>query len=896
MHWPPTYSPDGPVAGPDLHPAIQAIYESVFGILDWLTHTSAPELPPGRLDPQTRRFHPLVPTQPDTAGTYHSCWQPLGLGSTPVVILSSLAPGIDTLVVEAAFAYKKWHPEADITVRAPLPFPEDVYRESSTFSPCAPHQNPCNLSDAPRRRFQHLVGMIQAQPGYCQERDLFCVPLHDSVRTDPLLNPTGDPAVDLDAKTESPEKFTRRYIRFRAAGEYIAAYSDILLAAYDEEHDRATEEDLVSFQSPGSAVIALAKRRGLSDGLLPIPNIIAWADTGPVLHLPLDREKKLAPATVATALPCTRPLQFLQPFDALPEDIPISSNPPNHHPRWQESGHRLLLALARNLTAYHKLLSAPDTPPQPSRDSLRQLFSGSSRATQANARFEPAIAATLACPTFPFGAYAQLRDLTASISKQWGGWATTLHRIIGALAILSLLCFVISTTAFTNFPSLAPHEALLRLAAFVIATGCFIVACLLHKGIGSTGWLEFILNRKVPTPREIEDRQFDYRAIAEGMRVQSYWSAAGLFSAVASRYIQRLRGELGWVRCVISSVTFPYLRTREWFLQRPLPEQLLLLEAVQKGWVEGQIRYFDNAVKNQRRQLESFGALSLALFVAAFLMALVSLYSSLAASHQVPPSDLPQTLLHSSPPCLGGALLFLGVPFLCWLIERSLRTPAMKADEARSSTRHHPWRIFFPSLWLDDPRLLQALATGSARPRLIMQPLGRLLATEARREHLAQALHLISAIGFGLGLTLLLSALPMQCAGLPAAVCTPELSGFWKSFLLGASGLAVGWIQHHTHAENVRRYAATQSLFRGANTRLTQKLNALRASLATPTPAPAPAPAPAQPLPAGAVTPESLVHDIQELLLSLGQEALTENAEWVVMRRTRRIQPIPPAP
>uniref|UniRef100_UPI002240EF47 hypothetical protein n=1 Tax=Verrucomicrobium sp. BvORR034 TaxID=1396418 RepID=UPI002240EF47 len=138
---------------------------------------------------------------------------------------------------------------------------------------------------------------------------------------------------------------------------------------------------------------------------------------------------------------------------------------------------------------------------------------------------------------------------------------------------------------------------------------------------------------------------------------------------------------------------------------------------------------------------------------------------------------------------------------------------------------------------------------------------------------------------WGTALALLITFLPLCCLGPTATFWAPDVAGFFKSFLLGASGLALAWMQHRTHTGNIRRYAAMQGLFRGADFRLTQKLAALRHSLTQP----ATPPSPAMP------TATDLVRQIQDLLLSVGQEALAENAEWIVMRRTRRIQPVPPS-
>ena len=60
-------------------------------------------------------------------------WRALGLNDTPIIVLSSLAPGADTLVAEQALAWSGKKPHS-LTVRAPLPFPEDIYKAGTTFA------------------------------------------------------------------------------------------------------------------------------------------------------------------------------------------------------------------------------------------------------------------------------------------------------------------------------------------------------------------------------------------------------------------------------------------------------------------------------------------------------------------------------------------------------------------------------------------------------------------------------------------------------------------------------------------------------------------------------------------------------------------------------------------
>lgn len=867
VHWPPTFSLDGTHFGSSPEPAIQAIIDAVTATLDWLIHTSPRYLPSGRLDPLAKRFFDFESPPPDSPQAYQSCWRPLGLGETPIVVLSSLAPGIDTLVVETVFAYLSAHPNARITVRAPLPFPEDIYAEASSFTDSEPRRNPHSIPEAPIRRLEHVLGLIKSQAGFCAERDIFEVPLHEQVRCDPALNQQGSAKIDLKAGDPNTGK-KRRNLRYRAAGEYVAAYSDILLACYDEIHDQLKPFSLLDLNSPGTATIVEAKRSGLTDGLLPIPNIIAWADTGPVLHLPIDRLKHLDNKKSNTPSADKRSMRLLQPYDNRPGAEHVCPRHPDLSPRWQENGHRILTAAVKNLAAYCKLLPTAPSESGSRENSLRNLFSVKDAVSPPRTSIEASVATALSCASFPFGAYAAIRDATSKVNGAWGTKADTLHLTMFRISIASVLLFVLSTTNVSEVMSMGEAASgLIRKIAFTIASALFFLALLLHKGYSPLVILGLATDEDDPPPSEIEDRQFDYRAIAEGMRVQAYWSVSGLFTSVASRYIQRLRGELGWIRCVISSATFPYKRTCDWFagLKSPL-QRIEILEAVQHGWIQGQIDYFTNTIKKDSLLQESWGAIGRALLAGSFVLAAYSLYASVCGEvplHGLVPLSTLFTLL---------ALSMLVAPFGIWFAEHLTRIgPGFKDpdEKIRKKTWWHFWKIFFPTLWQEAWTCTQAKA-------------------ETRVRHL----HLGCALIFGTSSALLFAFSPILLAGDSATQCTADVTGGLKSALLGLSGLVIVWMERRFLAENIRRYSAMLGLFTGANARLNNKLVALRALIPATADATQPTP---PPTPGTADEERKLILECQDLLLALGQEALTENAEWIVMRRNRRIEPVPPS-
>lgn len=83
----------------------------------------------------------------------------------------------------------------------------------------------------------------------------------------------------------------------------------------------------------------------------------------------------------------------------------------------------------------------------------------------------------------------------------------------------------------------------------------------------------------------LRDAYLDCRAIAEGLRFQLYWRAAGLPNPVTNHYVLKWRDELGWVRRAIDGAsTAPPIE--------PLAPWLVC-----NAWIEAQLGYLDKGGK-----------------------------------------------------------------------------------------------------------------------------------------------------------------------------------------------------------------------------------------------------------------------------------------------------------
>jgi hypothetical protein len=123
---------------------------------------------------------------------------------------------------------------------------------------------------------------------------------------------------------------------------------------------------------------------------------------------------------------------------------------------------------------------------------------------------------------------------------------------------------------------------------------------------------------------EFHIKYLDYRALAEGLRVQFFWKLAGLNEPVSDHYLRKQRTELDWIRKGIRVWTLSTEFLEETFDRSPVSESNLRL--VLREWVMGQHRFFVTAFKRDQRALKSFKCLVRAAFLISLLLSAVQVW------------------------------------------------------------------------------------------------------------------------------------------------------------------------------------------------------------------------------------------------------------------------------
>jgi hypothetical protein len=104
---------------------------------------------------------------------------------------------------------------------------------------------------------------------------------------------------------------------------------------------------------------------------------------------------------------------------------------------------------------------------------------------------------------------------------------------------------------------------------------------------------------------EFEKKYLDYRALAEGLRIQLFWEIGGISENIADHYMRKQKGELDWIRnaVIIWSIPEEGSSSEELMYGSTIEARL---KFVGKHWISDQFNYFRKAAIRDRQKLERF--------------------------------------------------------------------------------------------------------------------------------------------------------------------------------------------------------------------------------------------------------------------------------------------------
>ncbi|MFN0127009.1 MAG: hypothetical protein ACKV19_10045 [Verrucomicrobiales bacterium] len=397
-----------------------------------------------------------------------------------------------------------------------------------------------------------------------------------------------------------------------------------------------------------------------------------------------------------------------------------------------------------------------------------------------------------------------------------------------------------------------------------------ILSAFTAAGLLLLGWA----CHRLAVGRQLENRQNDTRALAEALRVQFYWTAAGAGASVASTYLVRQRGEVSWVRTALCSLSFPYEKWASDFAELKRCDQLLFLGGIYHGWVREQLGYFRKCAAQFAARQDACERGGKVLIVAgvSLLLALLVLNARPQSAASLP-AWLARATLAATALWLG-ALLFAGPNCLfgCLTLRRRIRRVASVGRRLAIRLWHGGLDTEFSRMrrggvarWLESARpYWWGVADRPVLGGLLPWPFSGVAGPLA----LGLALATVAATA-----CLWLSGSSPISARLPEA---KNLLAITRNLLLATGTLCFAWSQMRFFSENIRRYEASAALFASARRRFLHLLISLRRHHAE------------NNTPAFAQT----LAEIHSLLHALGLEALSENAEWLMMHRARPHQPV----
>ena len=759
-----------------------------------------------------------------------------GLGHTPLMVLTSLAPGADSIVAEVAL-------QKHIAVRAPLPFPKDIYRNASTFVEDA--SKPTEEEKAAQAHFDDLVARIG-------DGNVFPVRMAEEISWD-------HERLERRMEEDSRDTVPRRR-RYQAAAEYVASHCDLLLALWDDDYDSGNAE--------GTAAIVEVKLRGVTPELLPAGNSFTWANCGPVVHVNMRRRKNERPVE-ENKLGRVRWLHAAP----LPKDLAEGANqagPPsfleslaatwriqgafwgangrrwNDYKRWQISGNHLLCRIAKSLDGFNEIYQGADHSILP----LCKLLDPEMAALPADLPPEGSLAFDLqAGATEFFDALAPLAAARRCASET--SQTELRRRSLRALSFIFLLIFgfAVCLHLFSHWKPNGDGPGRETGGGGMNVKFWFGVASL---ALGAWSLGLFWWHRR----SEVEERDQDYRALAEGLRVQIAWCMAGLYRSAAAHYLERQRNEMDWIRGALSSLSMPYHRWSRWFDGMEKGLQLRLLRWTQKNWLNAQARYHRAHAEKHAHNHHALHKLS-----GVFALCGVLLIIALVGEARWPflnTERFGEIVGRVAPFGMKAGLVLICLFMILWF---SKIIQAVRKSPHRNGS---PWEAL--------PRALRAFidfCVPTWSPAVYQSP-----SVKHARMIVSFAAHLPLAALLSAGVVAYSVASRSDAGFLEPEELISISSGIF--LLMGA--LLAGWTEKNLLSEQAYQFSAMASLFTAAQSRVEEFLREAEDAHAR----------------QDDDTRDTRIRQARQMLYDLGLEALDENAEWLILHRARPMEPMMP--
>ena len=821
-----------------------------------------------------------------------------GLGAhTPIVLLTNLAPGVDTLAARLLLDDEEFK-DQQYFVRVPCPFPPDIYLGASTFvrgdaddalrqrefldtlgkivPNCAGLSELANgTSDVPEE-IQRVLTEIPADivyPAYLRED----VPHTVEERRKRWLNDRGNEE--------------RQNLRYYAAGEFLTVTSHLMIVVFDGREDG---------KECGTAKVVHARLNGPDQGTLDTTSDLIVPHGGPTWHLRATRADDDSNADQPGQVP---PLRILHPTgkEHTPQGEIIASDQ-QADAALQSDRLKMFARIGNNLKQFgtnrisrHAGYDRPENKnsgkheaiievfPEPFRSNLRQIWIESSLASTLSMKLQGIVKRTLffLC-LLTFIAVAFLHLCThwhppEIVHAPPAAAAETQSKLYSSDVVSDNAVEAVSAKADQNLATAklaeshgdgnkdhvddehgTDHES---------ADHAKVAPFKYYTGLGALLFAFFAIGYfALHHVWQLESQGYDARAIAEGLRVQFFWNIAGLGKSVSANYMSRHRGELAWIRAVIRSAAFPYQRWADCFDGLEASKQVTALKHVQTEWLQDQIRYFTKASHREERSLHllhQFGGV-------AALAGLITFLRMFCYLNEGVVDRLAESVCH---PWVGVWPLVVAI-VIAVVMETTRQKKAIHKKEKRwfhHLRASHAGRDASWSAWIRE-RLANLFSVAAALLAPSSQESARAYTSRWDRFK-------IGCLNFAgmLPIALLVTCLVWHvCHYLEDNLENPphidSLANIAGGILLVIGALMIAWTEKSLKSEYAYQYETMATLFRAADAQMSAELAAMER-------------ADEQAIRKG-------IERIQKMLFNTGRQALDENAEWLLLHRARPLEPV----
>jgi len=124
---------------------------------------------------------------------------------------------------------------------------------------------------------------------------------------------------------------------------------------------------------------------------------------------------------------------------------------------------------------------------------------------------------------------------------------------------------------------------------------------------------------KIALRKDYENKYYDYRALAEGLRVQFFWKLMHSKENTYDHYLRKYRGEMDWIFQTIRNVC---MNANQEISQNPSACKKGELEIIQRRWVKDQENFFVKKATEKGQKIGRQETTTLCFFCAALVMVL----------------------------------------------------------------------------------------------------------------------------------------------------------------------------------------------------------------------------------------------------------------------------------